>query len=470
MKKNVFRKATSVALATMVVFAMSATAMASELTDGEVGGYTDPDTPKTDIEKNINILKEITAYNPDETMIYGPAITYTYAIAAASGTELVGVTDETTDHESGVAVTATVNAGVVANVAMTGTSENTIAWTNADILDASAAGTPNYKKLNVDFENVVFPQPGIFRYKITETAASYTTSGVTDGDISNVRYLDVYVMKSDSYTDGTSADDWTIYGYVCVDNGTTAITPDTEKTNGFVQSTDTSTDPATTNTADEYHTYNLTVGKTLNGETAAMATHNFPFDVAFANEAATGTFQFITEYSSAAVTTTAQAATTTVNGTTVAANTINKVGGADAVITAAKDGTPAIANGGTVKYIGLPTGTTVTVTETNDVAGTTYKTTATLDGTAVEFDASSTGDLSSDNKMASIDPTDTAVYVQAAAPAADTNDAIQFTNELALISPTGVVVRYAPYLIMLGAAGALVIVLVKTKKKNGEQA
>ncbi len=468
--KNTLKKLGAIALVLMLMMSLSVNAFADQsLTNGEVGGYTQADTQNVD-DKVVKIAKEITVYNPDEAFVYAPAITYTYAITAASGDELVQITDDETDHKSGLATTTTALAGVITGVTMTGTAADTIAWTNADILDASATGVANIKYLSVDFRNVVFSQPGVYRYKITETPAAYVTSGVTDGAISNIRYLDVYVMRSATYSTGAAAGDWKVYGYVCInsDAATQAITPDsaanTVKTNGFV---DTNT-AADTSTADEYHTYNLTVGKTLSGDNT-MKNNKFPFDVTWAGNAASGTFQFAVETTGTAqVTMTAETAAATVNGTTVSG--LNKVGGADAVATADKDGTPGIANGATVKYIGIPAVAYATVTETNNVPGTTYSTTAeeTVDTTVtpVEFDASSTAVLSSDKKTATADQNDTVKYVQTSSPTADKNYAVQFTNTLAIISPTGVVMRIAPYALML--IGGLVLLVISRRRKAEE--
>lgn len=487
------KKISALLLALVLALVMSMTAFAdpAEFDDGEVGGYTQADTPNLD-NKQIKIKKEITAFNPDETLIYGPAITYTYAIAAASGSELVTITDDaTTDHDPAIAVTTTSLAGVTTGVTMTGTSANTIAWTNADILAASATGTANYKDLTIDFTDVVFTAPGVYRYKITETPASYVTSGVTNGDISDTRYLDVYVMRSSTFTDlaangGTAGKtayvntDWRIYGYVCISpesvasdaGGTTAVTPSTTKTDGFVSVAESSTGASDGATADQYHTYNLTLGKTLSGDTT-MNSHKFPFDATWTAGTATGTFQFIVEEDgTASATKTAQAATTTVNGAAVAADTLYKVGGADAVGTADKDGTPLIANGGTIKYIGIPNGTKVTVTETNDVAGTTYHTTATEkigtgDATGITWSDGTTEGSGSETAVMATSAT--ALYAQSAAPADDSNVAIQVTNKLSLISPTGLVLRYAPYMLILIGGIALLLVAKKHKKHTDEE-
>ena len=453
-------------VALVMIMGLSNTALAGQsLTRGEVGGYTEADTQNVD-DKVVNLKKEITVYNPDEAFVYGPVITYTYNIAPATGTELVQITDATTDHASGLATSTTALGGIIENVTMTGTSINTIAWTNADILDATSNGTANYKNLTISFENVVFTQPGVYRYKITETANSYTTSGVTDGDISNIRYLDVYVMRSKDYVDGNAAAQWKVYGYVCLNStdATTAIDPNsTFKTDGFV---DTNAE-ANISTADEYRTYNLTIGKTLVNDTT-MDSHKFPFDVTWTAGGAGGTFQFIVEEAgTASASKTAQNATTTVNGTSVAADTLYKVGKADAVSSPDKDGTPLIANGGTIKYIGIPNGTKVTVTETNDVAGTTYATTGTEtigsgNATGIVW-TGGTSTKSTDNKTATMDPSDTTIYAQTSAPTADSNVAIQVTNTLSIISPTGVVLRIAPYALILGAG---ILLLLISRRRN----
>ena len=470
MKK--LQKTGSLLLALVLVLAVSAAFAGQTLSDGEVGGFSQPDTPNVN-DKVVSIRKEITAFNPDEALIYGPAITYTYTVTP--GTE-VSITDETGDHSSGTAATTTtlpgITTGVKVNAGTAGTASSasgTLAWTNADILDASAAGTANCKEFTLDFSDVVFTQPGVYRYLITETVSAYTTSGVTETTGTHTRYLDVYVMRSEDY-DATeiTSDDWRIYGYVCVieseditpagDTSTTGAV----KTNGFVAATNDGTDVK----ADEYHTFNLTVGKTLVGDDV-MNSHKFPFDVAWTAGGATGNFQFAVEESDASVTKTAQAAATSVGGTSVAANSLYKVGGASAVGTADKDGSPSIANGGTVKYIGIPAGTVAAVTETNDVTGTTYTTTAEEDGTAVAF-TGGTADLSDDSKTATVADGATVTYAQAEAPDDDTSAEIQFTNTLSLISPTGYVVRFAPYALMLIGGIALLLVAKKHRKHTEE--
>ena len=463
MKK--LQKIGSLLLALALVLAVSTAFADQTLTGGEVGGYTTADTQNVD-DKVVSIQKEITVYNPDEALIFGPAITYTYTVTPV--TTGVSITDETTDHTSGVAASTTTLAGITTGVKVNGgtaggeaSASGTLAWTNADILDAAAAGTANCKEFTLDFTDVVFTQPGVYRYLITESADAYTTSGVTETTGTHTRYLDVYVMRSADYDEtALTSDDWKIYGYVCtIENE--AITPDGDttttgavKTNGFVAATNDSTAVK----ADEFHTFNLTIGKTLAGDTT-MNGHKFPFDAAWANSSATGNFQF-------AVKTTGTASVTSTEKTS-GSKTLNAVGGADAVGTADKDGTLSIANGGTVKYIGIPTGTKVTVTETNDVIGTTYTTTAEEDETAVAF-TGGTAALSNNDKTATMIENATAAYAQEAAPDADTNTAIQFTNTLSIISPTGYVVRYAPYGLMLIGGIALLIVAKKHRKHTEE--
>ena len=222
------KKLVSLILAIMMIAAVGAagaTNIYGNTEAGVAGTWTADDTPITQ-DKTVNIRKEITAFNPNEAYIYGPEIKYTYTIASASGDELVSITDEPGDHASNLATTATalgaaaITSGtpVITGQDNDGTTTNQIRWLNSDILDASASGTANYKTFAVDFSSVVFSKPGVYRYKITETADAYTTSGVTDGTSTAVRYLDVYVKRSDSstspyalYTDGSTAAQWIIH-------------------------------------------------------------------------------------------------------------------------------------------------------------------------------------------------------------------------------------------------------------------
>ncbi len=451
---------------------MVSAAFAAELDGGETGGFTQPDSPTVN-DKVVSIQKEITVFNPDESLIYGPAITYTYTVTPGTA---VSVTDEASDHSSGTAASTTTLPGITTGMKVNGgtagtaaSASGTLEWTNADILDAAAAGTANCKAFTLDFTDVVFTQPGVYRYLITEAADAYTTSGVTETTGTHTRCLDVYVMRSDDYDAAQiTSDDWRIYGYVCVIENED-ITPDGDttstgavKTNGFVAATNDGTQVK----ADEYHTFNLTVGKTLEGD-STMNSHQFPFDAAWTAGSATGMCIRDRKETGATVTKTAQAAATSVGGTSVAANSLYKVGGADAAGTDGKDGNPSIASGGTVKYIGIPTGTKAEVTETNNVTGTTYTTTLTVDGSAAAF-TGGTAALSDEDKVATMPDGATAIYAQANAPAADTNAAIQFTNTLSIISPTGYVVRFAPYVAMLIGGIALLVVAKKHRKHTEE--
>ena len=492
----------------MVGAAWAAADLATSGDTGVAGTWTTEDTPITQ-DKTINIRKEITAFNPDESLVHGPALTYTYTITPASGNELVTITDQTTNHNSGVATTVTANSGITTaltvnngNAGNDTSAVGALAWTNADVLEASASGTANYKNLPINFSNVVFTAPGVYRYKITESIDStsnsnnaYIKSGVTDGTSTAIRYLDVYVKRSDSdtspyalYSDGTSPAQWIIYGYVCIDStyGNASVSPSTKKTTGFVAGSEDEAGSGST-TADQYHTYNLTLGKTLSGD-STMNSNKFPFDVTWTAGTATGNFQFAikTEGTSGAVqvTSTADTATSTVNGTDIS-TLLNNVGTSSSVNTDAKDGTPSIANGGIVKYIGIPATAYATVTETNNVAGTVYATTVTEDEytttrattTRKEFaDATGTA-LSTDYKIATLDLNDTAIRIQGAAsaagratgaaPTAERNVSIQFTNTLSIISPTGYVSRFAPYALIL--VGGIVLLIISKKRKHREE-
>lgn len=472
------KKIFAIIMALAMVFALCVTASATGNPDAS--------------GKVLTFHKEITAYNPDSEIVYGPNITYTYTVVPAADTELVTITDAPSGHASGEAVTVTVQAGPTLGLTVNGgtagtaaSASGTISFSNTDLLETSPTGVSNIKGGALNFTNVVFPANGVYRYKITEAADAYTTNGVIEGAANasgHIRYVDVYVKNSSTYTDGSLATDWEIYATRCVEasEGTTPITPTTAKTDGYTDSSSGasgSTPDHSSSNADKYKTYNLKVGKTLIGD-KSMDANKFPFDVEWTAGTATGNFQFIAEVGGTSghvqVTRVAQGATTTVNGNEVAADSIYKVGGASAVGTADKDGVLSIANGGYVTYIGIPEGTKSTVTETNNVTGTTYSTTATEKigtGTAAAIAfTGGTAQKSTNNQVASLVTNSTAIYAQATAPATGSSVEIQYTNALDEISPTGYMVRLAPYIGAVVFAGIALFVILAHKKSRKENA
>ena len=452
--KNTMKKALALALAVLMMASLSVAAFAegeAELTGGEVGGYTSPDSPKVQ-NKTLILKKELTAYNLDATQIQAPTISYTYAITA--GDAGVNVTDATSDHADGIgALKVPTKAGITEGVAITGTIE----WTNAETLNADTDGEANYKDLKINFSNVVFTGPGIYRYVITETAPNYAASGVTATTGTHTRYLDVYVKAADSFTNGSAADDWDIYGYVCMYENK-AITPDGDttttgamKTNGFVAGTN----DGTVIKADSYYTFNVTVSKTVVNDNYAKATHAFPFTVIFTNADITQSVDI-----SSATT------GTTPDGFIDPDPAALSVGDTKGVVF--------IKDGASVKYIGIPNGTSVEVYETNDMTGVIYQVTTTLTPTGTAPNTDNSVSWGNAPTVAVAQAAEKEAFQSTKATIATTADkdddnayAVAVTNRLLTISPTGVSLRVAPYALML-CAGLLLVFFSRRRKAKAE--
>ena len=479
------KKIWALVLAVVMIMTVGATAFAAtnlgSSEQGVVGGSDSfaTDKPSTQ-DKAVNIKKELTAYNFDETTINAPTITYSYKITA--GVAGVKITDAATDHANSTAVTVQTKAGIIPGVSVTGSANgaantaataaagatsvtNTIAWTPASTLTASNDGTANYQNLTIDFTNVVFDAAGVYRYVITETphagVETYAATGVTEttaDENKHVRYLDVYVRPNPTtFTDGKSADDWDIYGYVCllkseeITDADDTATKGAVKTNGFVAGTN----DETAYLADQYYTYNVTVSKTVTNDNFAKATHSFPFTVLFTNAAITQPVDIIGRVKTGTATN-----YTDPTSAALSANTTN--------------GILLIKDSSSVKYIGIPNGTQIEVYETNDVAGVTYQVTTTTDGASpAQVDAAV---ISGTAPNSAVTQTNKAAYESTKTtitPTVDTDDDVAHTiaidNNLQLISPTGVVLRIAPYVMILVAGIALLILAKKRKPAKDEE-
>ena len=404
------KKILAVVLAMVLMAAMSVTMFAAngDMTGegGKIGEFTDA-ANATAQGNTVTLYKELVAVNPAGSTVNAPAISYSYAIAPGTAGKVI------TDSQ-----------GVVANTkaGLTGaTITETVAWTNADALSTSATGVASRKAITVDFSGVNWTGAGVYRYAITETAPNYAASSVTEGDTTHVRYLDVYVRDTET--------GYEIYGYVCfsVDGDITSNSEAAaKKTEGFVE---VSGDTSTAVSADKYYTYDLEVTKTVVND-RANNDHDFPFSVTFTP--ATG-----------------------VNAANIKLDTKVNTDAAlgNGYAGALTSDTPKLQNGGSVKYIGIPYGTAVAINETNDVAGTTYKVVST--GADTNIDQSITG------TSAGVVSGNAVVNAQTTENLATKTVAV--TNTFELISPTGVILRIAPFAIIL-LAGIVLFVVARRRR------
>ena len=459
------KKILSVLMAMVMIVSLGVSAFAdTTLTAaGEQGAFASPDTPVSQ-SKTLVLSKEITAYNLDETTIKAPTISYTYSIAPATVAAGTTVTDAGSKHTSGESVNVPVKAGIPTPVIA---NNGVVSWSPSDSMTAADAGAANKKDISIDFSNVVFTGAGVYRYTITEAltaGTTYATSGVketSDATNGHTRYIDVYVRPATTgFVDGSTAAEWDIYGYTCFYNNTSITdankTATPVKTTGFVSGT---TDGSTPLTADSYYTFNVTINKTVVNDGYGSATIAFPFTVIFTNSVTTEPVDIIGNIESGTVT----------GWTDPSVGSLNSAG-------TNRQGVVNIKDGGQIKYIGIPNGTSVEVFETNIATGVTYQvdtalttssTTTTTDNAVVWGPAPSSAVSQSATKE---DYQSTKATFTTTANADDDNDyTVAITNTLVTISPTGVALRVVPYVCMLGL-GMFLIILAKRRKDEDEEA
>lgn len=446
------KKVLALMLALVLVLGMSSVAFAAETTaldeNGEAGAFAPDESPEHQ-EKKLVLLKEIVAYNPATTTIAAPTISYSYAIDVAEVPDSASVTDK-------AGVKAYVSGGI-AGASITGT----IAWSCADEDDnmqASPDGESNTKEIVIDFSTVNFGNAGIYRYVITETISddAYVAAGVTktpaiDPAVENydqhVRYVDVYVRHVTDNPDATGADAWEIYGYTCFCiNAVDIIDEHTEgdetigsnkntvaviKTTGFVGREATRATVALP--SDSYYTYNVEISKTVTGDSYSEENTAFPFTI-YMDNGPTNAYRVIAQKS----------ADPAPDGDLTLEEGVTK-------------GIVKFKSGASVKYIGIPCGVDTSVYETNIEKGVTYEATTVLNGdtehaivntnmTAAQAAPTTAvkqplDKAAYESRMVTIDTDpDTAVTAE---------KTVAITNKVLTISPTGLIIRYAPYALAL---------------------
>lgn len=356
------------------------------------------------------IPKGITMKNDETGTYYSPNITYTYTIAPetpAAGAKVSGV-----DVVAGPTGGATL-------------ASSSVAFTSAAVDNVTSTGKEITQNLTVNIDLTKFSQVGIYRYKLSDTTATSAlfTAGITRKDNYNKdRYLDVYIKNG---TSGVA-----VAGYaLSQENSATAG----DKDGGFTKEYETTTDAGTgtvTENTDVYRTYNVKLEKQVTGDMGDK-THGFPFAVTVNNNS-------LTYYS---------------NGSAATGTSISTT----------------LADGETLELKGLNPHATVGYIETNDT-GSTYK--VTINGktsTLVnEADVNSGSTATLAVGAVSAYDTDNSNASVAVDSAATDYSQVKFINNLASISPTGVVLRYSPFILLLACAGALIIFASRTRARRKE--
>lgn len=425
MKKNVLKKIASVSLAAAMVTAAGITSLADDVEFPAPGGATSVATTSDDTN-GMESVKFKVYFNKDTDANY-PATKFSYSISSGSAVAL-NANGNNPEIFAGVAGGATI------------TTAATDAWNTVNSADAT-------DQIQIDFDGSVFTAPGIYRYVVTQTAltseqadigitaeedvldTSTTPGSLTTTNVTTAidHYLDVYVDKDNKVTAAVMLKDIEIP--VLVDSDNDGVFDESayntiNKTDGFVN---------------DLTLYSFKVKKMVDG---SMSDPNKQFSFTTtvnyndpnggdANTNASGMkFQYKTDEDNAYLEGTIGTAFDTALKHSEVLEV--KLVPATAIVTVLEN---IQAGEGYIVSIVDETDKTITITANNTTGSTPCKADATATGTVVA--------------NASV-------------------DTITFTNTRNEISPTGVIVRYAPYIIMIAAAGVLVVVATKSKRKTEE--
>ena len=423
----------------------------------------------TAVGNKVTLDKEIIIFNTrsTDTVVYLPNIKYEYAVTAVDVADGKYITDEyelkgaINDGVSEAAPTAKSfvefsNTAGISGTGMTAITDKYVTTTSSGV---AAKGT-----FDLQFDPSKFSKPGVYRYKVTETIAddySRPLAGVTNTDYNADRYLDVYVQNA---ADGG----YEIYGYVLFEDAKdTAFTADPgtpikAKTNGFVSDKFDDGQTAyskTEKSVDIYETSNVKIQKVITG-TMADKTHEFPFEATLKN----------TTIKKNPIVCYVKVAKDGTETTTASSNPTTMTDGEGKIGAASADGGLKLKDGEFIYVYGVPgkeaassTGTTTAlVKEFNDTAEV-YTVSATYNDTAKQVKTDTAAAADSVQMKAS----EKAEYNEAQTlQIASVQDVAVVTNKLNAISPTNVVMRFAPYLFILGGA---MLLLFASRRRRSEQ-
>ena len=347
-----------------------------------------------DSQNTMTFNKPITVNNT----VYGPKAEFTYAIEGTLDKEPV----------NGV----TIKGGVHADqVKINGTTETTDDKVTFVAGEAATEGKIT-KTVSLDFSGVDFPEPGIYRYKVTETFADANENPDIVNGSNTVRYVDVTV-KNEMQGD-TPTGKLVIAGYQILSSDATLqydaesqqysyVGGTTAKSAGYEDAT--------------YTTYDLTLDKVVKGDMGSKG-ETFDFTIEFAGGDAGEKFNY--------------------GGKDYTFDAEGEVSVTGIELADATD---------PIMITGLPSDVQYTIVENiNKTKG--YTTTATVNG--------------ADATVTSADETQTVAQQDKS----QSTDAVVVTNTKASVSPTGIVMDIAPYALLVVVAAAGCFVFMRKRRED----
>ena len=435
MKKNLISKMIAVIIAILLVTATTIPAYAAAIGNGTV----------TSTDTSVTIPKGISLKNTSMGTYYGPSITYTYTIAPQAPPSGTTITDATTG------TTLPVAAGPTGGATLGGGGTVTFSNPSYTISNMDDDGVESTQNLTVNIDLTKFQNPGIYRYIITDTtsiADLFDAGMVRPDDYDTTRYLDVYIK----YNSTSSA--LTVGGYTLLKTNAGTADIATSKDTGFDRASEA---PAgQTEKTDIYRSYNIRVEKHVQGDMGDR-TNDFPFTFTIGNNDGK-TYYYGKSTDSSQLT---QSSATTQSFT--------------------------LHDNETLYIRGLSPHATIAYTETNNTSET-YKVTimgkATASGSAwtlitpaadeqkpiapngtMSLTAGAITNYDTANRRAASGGN--AATVATEASVTNYRD-VEFINLLGSVSPTGLVLRFAPFIILLAGAVTLITVFRRRRKTSSD--
>ena len=335
-----------------------------------------------------------------------PTVDFAYTIEA--GTAVPGGADNALEIKAGP---VTANAPTIESAHFT-TGMNTTAGTPTDETDTTRKYAVD--DVVIDLSGIEFTAPGVYRYKITETASNLP--GITN-DANSIRYLDLFVFPKESNPNELEV---TTYSLRTVATNFTRVYDDENDVYKYQYTED--AENKSSSYTNSMETVDLEFKKAITGNQADK-NKQFTFTLA------------LTDVNPGAY-------TVTVNRAEVVGENNSTVSSASGVYTinvpvgsTSATATFYLADGDTVTVSDLPVGYGYTITEDSED----YESTASIDGTV--YDDPYTGSAIEDD-----------VHVG-------------YTNSRIGIIPTGVIIMIAPFVIGLFAFGAIILFMTSKRRR-----